>query len=99
MSVDSDVVLGRLIRSMRAEAGLSCLALARAIGIDPVRLVRLEAGNGLLLFSDLLPIVRACGSSLVVFGARFEAELEASEPRTDGQVAAADGHEEATFDE
>ena len=78
MSLHPDVVLGQLIRRMRAEAGLSCLALARAIGVDPVRLARLEAGSGLLLFSDIVPILRACDANLAEFGAQFETELDAA---------------------
>ncbi len=88
MSLDPDVVLGSLIRCLRAEAGLSCLALARAIGVNPARLARLEAGSGLLLFSDILPILRACDSNLAEFGARFETELEAAGVRTEQQSAA-----------
>ncbi len=68
MSVDPDVVLGRLIRRTRGEAGLSCLALAQALDIEPVHLARLEVGSGLLLFSDAVPLLHACGTTLGASG-------------------------------
>jgi transcriptional regulator with XRE-family HTH domain len=45
MSADSDAFLGSLIRSARVAAGLTPLALARAAGIEPLELARLEAGS------------------------------------------------------
>ena len=78
-SVDPDAVLGDELHAARLEAGLTLEAAAERAGLSPTRLAGVEGGDGLLVVADLVPLLRACGTSLARFGARYEAALHRAE--------------------
>lgn len=80
--VDPDAVLGDELHETRLAAGLTVEAAAERAGMSPTRLAGVEGGDGLLVVSDLVPLLRGCGTSLERFGARYEAALERADRGT-----------------
>ncbi len=81
-SVDPDAVLGQELRAARLAAGLTVEAAAWRAGLSPTRLAGVEGGDGLILVADLVPLVRAYGTTMARLGARYEAALDRAEGRT-----------------
>ncbi|HEY3334662.1 MAG TPA: helix-turn-helix transcriptional regulator [Candidatus Limnocylindrales bacterium] len=64
LPIDHDALLGEVVRALRLGAGLTCEEAGRRSGLGPSRVAGLEEGDGLLLFTDAIPLAAALGSSL-----------------------------------
>lgn len=62
--LDTDTLIRRRIRSLRAERGWSLDHLAAQCGLSPSTLSRIETGHRRIALDQLVPLARALGTSL-----------------------------------
>lgn len=74
-SVDADAILGDSLHALRRRASLTCEQAAQRAGLSPTRVRGLEGGDGLLPFTDALPLLRAYGTTLSDFAREFDQAL------------------------
>lgn len=72
--------LGRVIRHVRMQVGLTVDEAAQAVGIAKATLLRAEQGKGGLQFDNLLKILSGLGLSLAVLPASQNAERDLAWP-------------------
>ena len=74
-AVDPDAVLGVLLARLRVLADLTIEDAAVTTGIAAAGIEGVEAGDGLLPFTDARALARVYGWPLVAFAARYERAL------------------------
>ena len=74
--IDLDGLLGDTLRGMRLNAGLTCEEAGQRSGLGPSRVAGLEEGDGLLLFTDAIPLAAAFGASLTTLARLIERAIE-----------------------
>jgi hypothetical protein len=76
--MESDALMGHLLRRARLAAGLTIDVAAPAAGISQLRLAGVEAGSGEIYFTDVIPLLKEYGLELSAFAAAVEAAAAAS---------------------
>lgn len=80
--IDNQADLGRIIRYMRMQAGLTADEAALSIGVAKATLLRAEQGQGALQFDTLLRIFDGLGLRLIALPATQGAESDIKWPRS-----------------
>ena len=76
--IDHDALLGTILHRLRVRAGLTCEQAGRRSGLGPSRIAGLEEGDGLLLFTDAIPLLSAYGTNLAALARLLEASNASS---------------------
>jgi transcriptional regulator with XRE-family HTH domain len=74
--------LGRIIRHVRMQAGLTVDDASQAIGVAKATLLRAEQGKGGLQFDNLLKILGGLGLTLAVLPTSQNAERDLAWPKS-----------------
>lgn len=73
---EEHAILVRLLKEMRQESGVTQVALAEALGRSQSHISDIESGTRRLDLIQLRAYCTACGTPLVSFVKRFEAEAK-----------------------